>query len=310
MTDAASYEVQFPHHQTSLAGTIYRPAPPGPYPALVMIQGSGATDRDNFGYFPAIRDYFVQHGIVVLCYDKPGVGGSTGNWKDQDLRDRAAEALAARAFLQTQPLVDPRKVGFWGNSQGGWVVPLAASLDPTVAFIIMVSGPAVSPAEQGRYGIEQFSRVKGFPEREIQQAVTLHDAIIEAARQHLPYAQVSAFITRDTNQARKIWETYYGEWDEPLWVFFQRILEYDPLPALAHVRCPILAIYGERDVLVPVQKSVSLMQQVFARSGQQQATIRVFPEADHGIQLDEGDHFAPGYCNTMVQWIQQMVTCS
>jgi uncharacterized protein len=304
MTDTAAYEVQFSHHQTSLAGTIYHPTPPGPYPALVMIQGSGPTDRDNFGYFPVIRDYFVQHGIVVLCYDKPGVGGSTGNWKDQDLRDRAGEALAARAFLQTQPLVDPRRVGLWGNSQGGWVVPLAASLDPDVAFIVMVSGPAVSPAEQDRYAMEHFYRAEGVPEPEIQQALTFHDALIEAARQHLPYAQLSELPTSAVNQA---WKSYYGEWDEPLWAFLQRILDYDPLPVLEYVRCPILAIFGERDVIVPVPQSVSLMRQVFARSGQQHATIQVFPEAGHTIQLGDDDHFAPGFLETMAQWIQQIV---
>lgn len=181
MIAITAYEVHFMHHQTLLAGTVYRPALPGLYPALVMIQGSGATDRDNFGYFPAIRDYFVQHGIVVFCYDKPGVGGSTGNWKEQDLRDRAEEALAARAFLHTQPMVDPKWVGLWGNSQGGWVIPLAASLNPDVAFIIMVSAPAVSPAEQDRYGFEQFTRAEGLSEPEIQQAVALHDAFIAAA---------------------------------------------------------------------------------------------------------------------------------
>lgn len=303
MTDAIAYEVQFLHHQTSLTGTIYHPASPGLYPALVMIQGSGATDRDNFGYFPAIRDYFVQHGIVVLCYDKPGVGGSTGNWKEQDLPERAAEALAARAFLQTQPLVDSRRVGLWGNSQGGWVVPLAASLDPDVAFIIMVSGPAVSPAEQGRYGVEHYSRAKGFPEHEIQKAVTLHDAINEAARLHQPYAHISVVLTCDANQA---WEAFYGAWDESMWLFFQRIAHYDPLPALERVRCPILALFGEHDMVVPVQQSISLIQQTLARSGQQQATVRVFPQADHGIRLDGGERLAPGYCETMVQWIQHI----
>jgi uncharacterized protein len=307
MTDSAAYEVQFPHHQTSLAGAVYHPAPPGSYPALVMIQGSGPTDRDNFGYFPAIRDYFVHHGIIVLCYDKPGIGGSTGNWKDQGLRDRADEALAARAFLQTQPMVDPQRVGLWGNSQGGWVIPLAASLDPDVAFIVMVSGPAVSPAEQDRYAIEHFYRSKGISESEIQRIVTFHDAFIEAARQHQTYAQASALIAGDANQA---WATYYGDWDEPMWVFLQRIMEYDPLPALEHVRCPVLAIFGERDVIVPVPQSVSLMQQAFARSGQQHATIQVFPDAGHTIQLGDDERFAPGYLETMAQWIQQIGTRS
>lgn len=76
--------------------------------------------------------------------------------------------------------------------------------------------------------------------------------MMRSLRQHLPFDQANAFLSHSANQA---WETYYGEWDASLWAFLQRILDYDPLPALERVRCPILALFGERDTIVPVQKA-------------------------------------------------------
>ena len=304
MTSSQQYDVQFEHNDTRLSGTVFAPASPGPHPALVMIQGSGATDRTNFGYFPAIHKYFVQHGIAVLCYDKPGVGASSGNWKHQHASDRATEALAARRVLQAQPHVDAASVGLWGISQGGWVVPLAASLAPDVAFTIPVSGPGVSPAEQDRYGIEHLSRIKGFGEQHIAQAVALYDALVDAARRDLSFAEVMTLIEHGRNDA---WDNYYGSLDEALWNFLKRGIDYDPVPVLERVTQPLLAIFGERDPLVPVQRSVTIFERALAKAGNSDVTIRVFPDADHGIEIGDSGDFAPDYLETMVDWIWQRV---
>ncbi len=304
MTSVHQYDVQFVHNDTQLAGTVFTPASSGPHPAVVMIQGSGATDRTNFGYFPAIHNYFVQHGIAVLCYDKPGVGASSGNWKHQHASDRATEALAARRMLQAQPRINASAVGLWGISQGGWVVPLAASLSPDVAFIISVSGPGVSPAEQDRYGIEHLSRVKGFSEQQITQAVALYDALVDAARRDSSFVEVMMLVEHGWNEA---WDNYYGSLDEALWNFLKRGIDYDPVPVLERVTQPVLAIFGERDPLVPVQRSVTIFEQALATAGNSNTTIRIFPDADHGIEITGTGQFAPGYLETMVDWIWQQV---
>ena len=95
-----SQEVRFESGGNTLAGTLYLPSGPCPHPALVMLQGSGPTDRDSGGYFPPIRDHFLSTGLAVLSWDKPGIGESTGHWTRQTLFDRADDALAAIDFFR------------------------------------------------------------------------------------------------------------------------------------------------------------------------------------------------------------------
>lgn len=111
-------DVRFDSGGLSLAGTLHRPEGGGPHPALVMLQGSGPTDRDSGGYFPPLRERFLATGLAVLSWDKPGIGGSTGDWRGRTLFDRATEALVVREWLRAQAGIDPARVGIWGHSQG------------------------------------------------------------------------------------------------------------------------------------------------------------------------------------------------
>jgi uncharacterized protein len=123
----------------------------GPLPGIVLVDGPGDSAADGWGPQPAT---FGDCGAVVLTHDKPGCGGSPGDWREQTIADRASDSLAALAVLRRHPGVDQDRVGFLGISQGGWVAYLAASLAPQdVAHLVAISGPAVSAAEQERYRI-------------------------------------------------------------------------------------------------------------------------------------------------------------
>jgi alpha-beta hydrolase superfamily lysophospholipase len=127
-------EVEFRHGDHRLAGSLYLPGGTGPFPAVAMVLGSGARDRAYGGAVPVIGGHFSKHGIACLAWDKPGVGGSTGDFNAQTFQDRAGEALAAVRFLRERKDIVPGRVGLWGHSQGGMVAPLAASLSDQVAF--------------------------------------------------------------------------------------------------------------------------------------------------------------------------------
>jgi pimeloyl-ACP methyl ester carboxylesterase len=133
-------EIQFRHGDNLLAGSLYRPNLPRRRPAIAFDLGSGAQDRVYGGVGPALGQHFARNGFVCLVWDKPGVGKSTGDFNMQTFQDRAQEALAAVRFLCARPDVRADQVGLWGHSQGGMVVPLAASLSDQVAFVIQVSG--------------------------------------------------------------------------------------------------------------------------------------------------------------------------
>lgn len=300
-------EVQIWLDDLTLAGTLHLPSGPGPHPALVTLQGSGDADRDNNGYFVPIREHLVQHGVAVLGYDKPGVGESSGDWRYQALPDRAEQALAAISFLQNHSDIDSTAVGLFGHSQGGWVAPLAASMSGQVAFIVVQSGPGIPPREQCAYDIEHSMRRDGFSEEQIQQGVEYVRSLMAAAGRDEPYDRVEANILRDARN--KPWSRYFSISDADSWEFFLRSARHDPDPetVLERVTCPVLAIFGERDHLLPVAESVAVYERALARAGNRNVTIRIFPDANHRIQLDGTGKFAPGYLDTLTDWLQRHV---
>ena len=147
-----------------LAGTLYLPTKALPHATLLMVGGSGPTDRDNDVYFPAIRARLLDAGVAVASFDKRGVGGSTGDWHDGGPAELTADALAELAHLRNEAGIDPDRVGVFGHSQGGWVVLETAAADRATAFVITNAGPGVSPYRQERYAVEAGMRADGRPE--------------------------------------------------------------------------------------------------------------------------------------------------
>jgi hypothetical protein len=129
----------------TLSGTLTVPEGLGPFPAVVLITGSGPQDRDQtlFGHkpFAVLADHLTRNGIVVLRYDDRGFGESTGSFSAATSEDFATDANAAIAFLEARPDVDPSKLGVIGHSEGGVVGPLAAVSNPSIDFLIMLAGP-------------------------------------------------------------------------------------------------------------------------------------------------------------------------
>ena len=104
-----------------LAGTVWYLEDLKSQAGVVLIGGSGPTERSNGGYFDVLRDHLVAAGIAVLGYDKRGVGRSSGSWASATVDALAADAAAAMAALRSQPMVDEDAVGLFGHSEGGWV---------------------------------------------------------------------------------------------------------------------------------------------------------------------------------------------
>jgi uncharacterized protein len=305
---AETMEVVFEHGSTRLAGALALPPRGGPHPAVVWVHGSGPASRDE-GVIPVIRDQFTAEGIAVLSYDKPGVGGSTGAWTAQRFEDRAGEALAAARFLRSRPEIDSRAVGLLGGSQGGWVAPLAATMGE-VAFVIAVSGPGMTPAVQELYRVEHELRDDGFGEEEVGHALALTRACQADLRAGRPTVQVL--------EAARAFEAepWFGrlllhEATPELLEFIRGIQDFDPVPVLERVRCPLLGIWGARDLLVPAHHSLATFAAALAKGGNPNVRLEVFPEADHGLRRPSGDGdqagraHVPGLFPSMTGWIRQ-----
>lgn len=140
-------ELQYESTGAIISASLFVPRSDGRHPAAVMIHGSGDSDRDNLWYM-WIAHTLVEGGVAVLLPDKRGCGKSGGDWRTAGFEDFAADARAGVTAVRAQAGVDPQRVGLLGCSQGGWIAPLAATELPRLAFLVSLSGAAVTPNEQ------------------------------------------------------------------------------------------------------------------------------------------------------------------
>jgi pimeloyl-ACP methyl ester carboxylesterase len=151
---------RFQNGDVTLAGSLLLPeSKRAKHAAVVFTHGGGAARREfvwGLGYVLAAR------GMAVLIYDKRGVGESKGNWGEASFEDLADDATAGAKFLQTHAEIDPKRIGFWGLSQGGWIAPLAASRFPDAAFSVAISGGGLTPASTELFDTEYELQKAGF----------------------------------------------------------------------------------------------------------------------------------------------------
>jgi len=303
MVDTTRVDITYSWSGLDLAGTLHLPDADPPHPAVLLMQGSGPTDRDSDGYFPPIRQAFLSRGLATYAFDKPGVGRSTGDWRDYALEGRADQSVAALDMLTGHPLLDAARIGIWGHSQGGWLAQIIAGRIPDLPFAIASSGPSIDIEQQDLYGCEHTMRAGGHDDAEVGEALGFLDAVHAAARRGDPYRIVETEILATARQAR--WYGSYLTIDDPeSWAMVTRFVteEFEPIEALTRIRCPYLAVYGGGDTLVPAWRSAEETGRALAEAGNTDATVVVFPNADHRIRDVVMGEFATGYLDLVADW--------
>jgi len=329
----AEEEVTFTNGDVTLAGTLTMPVSGAPFPAVVMITGSGAENRDEelFGFKPfrMIADYFTRAGIAVLRYDDRGVGGSTGNVSESTSEDFATDVLEAVKYLQTREQIDNMRIGLVGHSEGGIIAPMVAARSNDVAFIVLMAGTAVTGEKiifaQGEAVLKANGATEAQLHAEHEMQRRMFDFVrtgegledLEAdfreqmragidslpADQRAAIADVDALIDRQWN----------GQLDFIRSPWFRFFLDYDPATALEHVHVPVLALFGGLDLQVPPDVNMEPMERSLERAGNDDFTIHVFPRANHLFLTAETGSpneyptmekvFVPGFLEMMTEWI-------
>jgi hypothetical protein len=271
--------VSFRNGEVKLAGVFLRPPGKGPYPAIVLIHGSGETDRNSV--LP-IAQFLVRHGVALLGYDKRGVGDSTGAWRTASLEELAGDAIAAVQFLRGRKDIDPKRIGVFAVSQGGWVAPLAASESGDIAFLISVSGPGVTPAEVELGRLEHALRARDFPETAVGDALALVKLRDEVTQGRRRWEDFQAAVEKARGAAWLRYTPAPPSADSWLFEHWRRLpLDYAPGPVLEKLRVPVLALFGGLDHTVLADENAGQWRAALARGGHKDYTIKIFPTGNH-----------------------------
>jgi len=283
--------IEFANGPVRLSGSLLIPASSGRHPAVVLIHGSSTPDRDDFRFY---ADLFVRRGIAALIYDKRSYTGE-GGMSEVDLRDLAGDAVAAVIALRNRVNIDPVRIGLWGHSQGGWVVPMAAARLDSVAFAVGFSAPGVTYADLDKFANASRLRANGFAQVDI-------DRALAALR------QVDVFVRRGGDRLElqsKLDSFHRSRWapftslprvaptsaDIQSWLRW-RNLDLDPVDYWKSVHAPVLLVYGELDDVVPVDTSAARIRKVLRQAGNSNVDVRIFPGQDHAISgADEFPEF-------------------
>lgn len=315
-----------------LAGTLTWPHSAGPHPAVVLLTGSGPQDRDEaiLGHRPflVLADHLTRQGIAVLRYDDRGVGQSTGNFGTAAHPDFVEDALAAVTWLKTRKEIDPRRIGLVGHSEGGIVAPLAAVQRPNdIAFLVLLAGVGVPVEElltrQGRdimqvMGVDEETMAKSSAvQREIFRLLQGEaDPLAREKKLRELFQRQLAELSEEQRTALGYSDaTLESQLQTVLSPWFRQLLAYDPRPALRQVKCPVLAINGEKDLQVAAPENLAAIREALAAGGNTQAKTLELPGLNHlfqtcttGAVAEYGrieETFNPAALKLVADWIRQ-----
>ena len=303
--------------QAVLAGTLTVPEGKGPFPAVVLITGSGAQNRDEeiFGHKPflVIADHLTRHGIAVLRYDDRGVGKSTGNFASATSEDFAGDAWAAWQTLSTRPGIDPKRVGLVGHSEGGLIAPMLAASHPEIAFVVMLAGPGVTGEQIMQRQAAAIMKASGASDDVIAASTARQQQAFAILREEKTTARIVERLSAIPGSGSKeAVEAAVKQASSPWFRFFTT---YDPAPALTKVRCPVLAIAGELDLQVVSTQNLPAIGAALKQGGNQDHTVLELPGLNHLLQPAKTGSpaeyaqievtIAPAALDTITTWIQK-----
>lgn len=314
--------------QITLAGTLTLPQKNGKFPAVILISGSGPQNRDEelLGHKPflVIADYLTRHGIAVLRFDDRGVGQSKGVFKGATSADFASDVESAIAYLKTRQ--DIRQIGLMGHSEGGLIAPMVAATNANVAFIVLLAGTGIRGDKLLLMQQELIARANGENENDIALGKKVNEkafdlivkstdseqlkndltaylaqALKENPTMKPPGVSNEAFITQEVTATTTPW--------------FQYFMKYDPVSNLKKVKCPVLALNGEKDLQVPAKENLSAIESALKEGGNNKITTKMYDGLNHLFQECKtgspaeypiiSQTFSPAVMEDFTQWIKQ-----
>jgi len=314
----------------SLTGALTLPEKEGSFPVVIMISGSGPQNRDEelLGHKPflVISDHLTKNGIGVLRFDDRGVGKSEGEFKTSTSADFATDVESAVAYLKTRKEIDKKKIGLMGHSEGGLIAPMVASQSEDVSFIVLLAGTGLRGDSIVLLQQALIAKADGASDSDIEETTDAFTKAVDIVMksdddQKLktdltnfinklieddPSAEIPSGMTREEFVSAQV-----NEISSPWMKYF---LKLDPAIALEKVKCPVLAINGEKDLQVPPRENLEAIKKALVKGGNEKVTTVELPNLNHLFQECETGSpkeyanieqtFSPTALNIILDWIK------
>ena len=294
-----SEEVTFQNSKAniSLAGTLTLPKKEGDFPVVILISGSGPQNRDEemLGHKPflVLSDYLTKNGIAVLRYDDRGVGQSKGDFKTATSADFATDVESAIAYLKTRKEINKKKIGLVGHSEGGMIAPMVAAKSKDVSYIVLLAGTGIQGDRLLLLQQELIAKANGASEAEVKRSVQANAKLFEMVVQSNDNEKLKLNLTSQLNELIKNEEIPNGMSNEQYIAFqvnqitapwMEYFMKYNPVSTLEKVKCPVLAVNGEKDLQVPPKENLTAIKNALAKGGNKNVTTIEFPNLNHLFQ--------------------------
>ena len=314
----------------NLAGTLSLPTKEGLFPAVILISGSGPQNRDEelLGHKPflVIADYLTKNGIAVLRFDDRGTAMSKGNFKTATTLDFATDVEAGLQFLLSRKEIDQKKIGLIGHSEGGMIAPIVASKSKNVSFIILLAGTGISGDELLLLQQELIGRVSGISEEDLKKTKITNTEVFEIIKKATNSDQLKKDLIDNIAKSLKsdskakipdgITESDFIEMQvsEMLSPWMQFFIKYNPALVLEKVKCPVLALNGDKDMQVPSKANLEAINKALTKGGNKKILIKELPNLNHLFQecktgapqeySEIEQTFSPLALDEILNWIQ------
>ena len=326
-----SEDVSYPNPSAKdvvLAGTLTKPPGAGPFPAVLMVTGSGPQDRDEtiLGHKPfrAIADSLSTNGFAVLRVDDRGVGRSTGNWRTANTVDFMTDSVASVRYLQSRADIDPKRIGLLGHSEGAMIAAVLAAEMPDLAFTIMLAAPAVRGNELVEEQNFRIQTAMGWPsERAAAERALLHDIldVIQREPDNESALREIMRLAKSNGKSRPELVALEAQLrDRMLSPWFRFFIAYDPQPFYRKLKTPLLALYGDIDMQVPAAQNAPVLRLALQAAGNRGASVRVMPGLNHLFQHAKTgapaeyatlkEDIAPEVLGPICEWLEATISAS
>ncbi|MEJ2881788.1 alpha/beta hydrolase family protein [Pedobacter sp. GR22-6] len=287
----------------SIGATVSVPTGYNSRNAVVIVSGGGMQDRDGkmagHLWFKVLADYFNSRGLTVLRMDDRGVGKTTGQYDQATTADFAADALSAVHYLLSRKDLKLKKVGLVGHSEGGAASAIAAAQSKDVAFIISLAGLAVDGMTSLKTQNEDLIAASQLKDYDRKRSNEINNLMFAVARKYVDSANMEQKLNDTYNEWKKKDDVYFKtlniQFDHfrfPVYSYvmnavkpwYRYFLKFDPANFLPKVQVPILAINGDKDLMVRPEINLANWKELPASGGNKQVTTKLIPNLNHLLQ--------------------------